>query len=482
MAADAKAHSMAFAGLTFEALGLFDVRPEGAGGETIDGIPEWFIGPVLTELVSHEVGHTLGLRHNFKASSIYSLEKVNSPEVKGKLPFAGSVMDYLPINVVLDDEGKLRGDIDMIGIGPYDVWAIEYGYTFDDPAKVLARVAEPELAYASDEDTWGPDPLARQYDFASDPLAFAQSRMQLTARSRAQLLDKFVKSGEPWAKARRGYEITLSTQLQAMTMLSGWLGGSFVVRDRKGDPGERKPVEAVPAERQRAALAFVLEHAFFESAFGLTPELLARMTVDKFGEWEGGNASADATYPIHDRIAGIQASVLTRLLSPTTLRRVYDGELAVAPDQDVLTLPELLDSVSAAAWREIGFGGSGGKVREASFAKAKAKAFTVRTPAISSLRRNLQREHLDRMIDLSLQRGSSSSTRSIALLARMTLETLGKSIENCLDEDLDAYTRAHLADARARISKALDASYTYATQATWPVLLNFRAQDEDALR
>ena len=484
MASDAKAQSMAFAGLTFAALGMLDVKPgEGAKTETIDGIPEWFLGPVLTELVSHEVGHTLGLRHNFKASSIYSLAKINSPEVKGKTAFAGSVMDYLPINVVLNEKGELQGDIDMLGIGPYDLWAIEYGYTLDEPAKVLTRVSEPELAYATDEDTIGPDPLARLYDFAADPLAFAESRMKLTNLSREQILDKFVKSGDSWAKARWGYEITLGTQVSSLSMLAGWLGGSYVVRDHKGDSGDRKPIEPVPAERQRAALDFILKNSFYEKSFGLTPELLARMTVDKFGDYEGGNASADATWPIHDRIAGIQATVLTRLLNPTTLRRVYDGELATLPDQDVLTLPELLDAVSSAAWEEIGFGGNGGKAREASFAKT-AKPFTVRQPAISSLRRNLQREHLQRMIDLALQKGSSSSTRSIALLARMTLENLGRTVEASLDEDLDPYTRAHLSDARARIAKALDASYSY--EPTQPprsgVIVIGREEDEKAPR
>ena len=108
MASEAKAQSMALAGLTLEVFGLFDAKPEGSSGDSIDGIPEWFLGPVLSELVSHEVGHTLGLRHNFKSSSIYTLEQINSPEVKGKKPFAGSVMDYLPINVVLR-EGRAPG-------------------------------------------------------------------------------------------------------------------------------------------------------------------------------------------------------------------------------------------------------------------------------------------------------------------------------------------------------------------------------------
>ncbi|HEX6883365.1 MAG TPA: zinc-dependent metalloprotease [Planctomycetota bacterium] len=463
MAAEAKAHGMAFGGLALSVLGLLDGEaPEGASGETIDGIPEWFLGPVLTELVSHEVGHTLGLRHNFKASSIYSLAAVNSPEIKGKKPYAGSVMDYLPINVVLGEDGKLKGDIDMIAIGPYDHWAIEYGYTFDDPAKVLARVAEPELAFATDEDTGGPDPLARRYDFAGDPLDFAKSRMALVELARGRILDTFVKPGEPWARARWGYLITLQTQVGVMNMMAGWLGGSFVNRDHKGDPGERRPLEPVPADMQRRALAFVLEHSFPDRAYGLSTELLGRMSVERW--WEDGSARQEPTWDVHDRVAGVQATVMTLLLNPTTLRRVHDLELAQAQEVDVLTLPELLDTVSKAAWEELGFGGNSGRPREAGFKGT--RAFTVRAPAISSLRRNLQREHLQRMIDLALQRGNSASTRSIALLARLTLENLAKSIDGALGAELDAYTRAHLSDAKARIAKALDATYSYGPPAS----------------
>ncbi|MCA9214869.1 MAG: zinc-dependent metalloprotease, partial [Planctomycetales bacterium] len=95
--------------------------------QILDGIPEDFIGPLISDLVAHEVGHTLGLRHNFKASTIYTLEEINSPELKGK-PFAGSVMDYLPINMYLpkDKEDKTEPDHTMVAVGPYDMWAIEY--------------------------------------------------------------------------------------------------------------------------------------------------------------------------------------------------------------------------------------------------------------------------------------------------------------------------------------------------------------------
>ena len=110
--------------------------PEGDDGAQLDGIPEWFVGPLFAELVCHEVGHTLGLRHNFKASSLYTHEQMNSEEFKGKKTIAGSVMDYLPPNFRVDT-GEVQGDFTMIDVGPYDKWAIRYGYMFGDPSEVL---------------------------------------------------------------------------------------------------------------------------------------------------------------------------------------------------------------------------------------------------------------------------------------------------------------------------------------------------------
>ena len=148
LAAHGLAAEMAFGRMNLEMLGLIDAfddedEPE---GDVLDGIPEWFVGPLMASLVCHEVGHTLGLRHNFKASSVHTLAEINSEEFKGKKTMTGSVMDYNPPNFNME-AGEVQGDFAMIGIGPYDKWAIEYGYTFGDLKEVLSRVAEPELAY-----------------------------------------------------------------------------------------------------------------------------------------------------------------------------------------------------------------------------------------------------------------------------------------------------------------------------------------------
>lgn len=424
-----------------------DEKKEEPKEQMLDGMPESFVGPLIAHLVAHEVGHTLGLRHNFKASSVYTLAQINSDEVKGKKPMAGSVMDYIGTNIRLDS-GALQGDYCMSGIGPYDMWAIEYGYTFGDLKPILARVAEPELAFATDEDTDGPDPLARRYDFSKNPLDFAEEQIRLASYHRARLLSEFIKDGDSWDRVRYGYEMLLSLQTRSISMMSNWIGGAFVNRDKKGDPNGRKPIDVVPVDDQRKALAFVIANAFRDEAFGLTPELVTAMGLDK---WSDNSSSMfeESTWPIHDRIMGIQASALTSLMNPTTLKRVYDNEFRTPADQDSLTLPEILNTISAGVWSELD-------------AKAEG-AYTARKPLISSLRRNLQREHLERLIDLTLPGNAQGAAgQTISTLASEQLRQIVKKIEAAQAASADkhdAYTTAHLAQAKDRITKALDANY-----------------------
>ena len=412
--------------------------------QMLDGMPESFIGPLLADLVCHEVGHTLGLRHNFKASSIYTLKEINSEDHKGQKTLAGSVMDYLPTNFNFKS-GKTQGDYGMIGVGPYDMWAIEYGYTLDSKKlpKILARVAEPELAYCTDQDTFGPDPLARRYDFSKDPLDFAKNQIRLAEHHREKILEDFVEDGDSWSKAQQGYLLTLRMQTSATSMMSNWIGGTIVRFDHKGDPGDRKPIEAISAENQRGALEFVLEHTMHDEAYGLTPELLEHMVASG---WRDGGFSFDGpTWPVHDRVGSVQASALSSLMNPTVLRRVHDNEFRVKADEDVLTLNELLNTVSDSIWNEL--------------EDLEGGEFDERKPAISSLRRNLQAEHLERLFDLANNRSSIAAMKPISNLSKMKLTELQEEIEGAAGLELDAYTKAHLVDSSQRIKKWIESLY-----------------------
>jgi hypothetical protein len=416
------------------------------GEQMLDGMPESFIGPLLADLVAHEVGHTLGLRHNFKASSVYSIEQMNSSDHKGVKPLAGSVMDYLPTNFYVKN-GSAQGDYSMIAVGPYDMWAIEYGYTMDEKSlpKILSRVAEPELVFCTDEDTMGPDPLARRYDMGKNPLEFAQDQIELAKMQRKRILADFVKDGEAWEKARQAYLMTIGLQTKATSMMSNWIGGTFVHRDKKGDPNGRTPIEVVPAESQRKALDFVIETMFKDESFGLNPELLNHLTVD-FMDMDSMFGGGEAAWPVHDRIMGMQASTLSQLMNPTVLRRVFDNELRTPEDKDAVTLNELLTKITKAIWSELDQPFKG--------------KFSDRSPAISSLRRNLQTEHLQRLFDLASGTTDSAAMKPISNLAAMTLVDLEAKLKKGLeDENLDAYSKAHLSDSLKRVKRFNESIY-----------------------
>ena len=443
-AARGLANNMAMASMVFDVLSLDEqsADPNAPKVDTLDGVPESFAGPQLAHLVAHEVGHTLGLRHNFKASSLYTLDEINSDKVKGK-PLASSVMDYMSTNFNVDKD-QVQGDYTMVGIGLYDMWAIEYGYTFDDPAKVAARTGEPGNAYLTDEDTGGPDPLARRYDFSKDPLDYAKSEMELVKMLRSAILDKYVKNGDSWERARKGYLKTLRKQRSTIDMMAPWVGGTYVSRAKKGDPNTGDPLVPVEVEKQRAALKFIIETAFRDEAYGLTPELVNKMTVEKWMDNPRGFMT-ESTWPINDQIAGTQSMALTMLLNPTTLSRVYDNEKRVAADQDAFTLPELMTSLSTEIFQEI--------------SPSKLGSNDPRKPMISAFRRNLQADYTDRLIAVAT--GKAGLPRVARQLSAQELRGLKEKLDATVAKagtgNCDPYTRAHLADLKDRTDAALEA-------------------------
>ena len=448
LAAYQLANQMAFARLGLETLNLLDDGPPTGDGratdDELDGIPEWFIGPLISSLVCHEVGHTLGLRHNFKASGLYTMEEINSEEVRGKKPFTASVMDYNPVNFNMET-GDVQGDFAMIGIGLYDQWAIEYGYTFGKTDDVLKRSSEPAHAYLTDEDTSGPDPLAKRYDFSKDPLTYAKNQMRIVDKLRDELLDTYMEDGDSWSKARRGYETTLRMQLSAAGMMVDWIGAAYTHRNKKGDFGEEDhpPVVVISADQQRAALQFVIDTVFDENSYALSPELLAHFNVDK---WHGGGGdSGDATWPLHDRILGSQASMLTSILAPSRLGMVYDNEYRIPEGEDALTMAEIFATLMDSVYGDIG---------------STDGDWTNRSPMISSLRRNLQAEMTDRLIGLAT--GRVRMFRPVRTLALHHTRALHEQIGDILDRDssLDTYSLSHLEDMHERLGNALDIVYT----------------------
>ena len=153
---------------------------------------------------------------------------------------------------------------------------------------------------------------------------------------------------------------------------------------------------------------------------------------------------------MHDRTLAVQSMALTRVMNPDTLARVYDNEVMTARDADALMLPELMQTVQRAVWSELLVPPPG--------------SYSDRSPMISSLRRNLQREWTDRTIEVMLPGGfRGPASAPAATLARAQLNQLLADIDAAMGRggSLDSYTKAHLAETKLRVGKALDASYTF---------------------
>ena len=142
-------------------------------------LPEEFLGQAIKEVVMHEVGHSLGLRHNFKASIMLRPDQINDTSITRVKGMTGSVMDYNPINVA--PKGQKQGDYASTTIGPYDYWAIEYAYKpveGDEAAelkKIAARSPDPDLAFGTDDDFSDNDPQINTYDLTNDTLAYGKT-------------------------------------------------------------------------------------------------------------------------------------------------------------------------------------------------------------------------------------------------------------------------------------------------------------------
>jgi hypothetical protein len=449
-------------------------REKGKDEPSEPRLPEEFLGQLIKEVVMHEVGHSLGLRHNFKASTMLDADQLNDPAITRARGMVGSVMDYNPINLV--PRGRKQGDFTTTTIGPYDYWAIEYAYKpidGDEAAelrKIAARSPEPDLIYATDEDMYlNHDPGVNTYDLGSDTLRFARDRVTLASELLAGLEDKVVKDGESWTRLRSAFSILLEQWGNAAYLAAEHIGGQSVARDHKGSHGGRDPVVPTPAAKQRAALAFVSDQILSDRAFRFSPALLRKLASERWSHW--GNESSfrgdDVNYPINEEILAIQKIVLSRCLQSDVLARLANQEHAVDQGAEPLRMAEVFRALSDGIWSEITPG-------SAPVAEGAGGAGTGPL-VLTTIRRNLQREYLRRLCTMVLgqRRGSqedrfafiifsggSSTPADARSLARMHLREIAERIDRTLAQrraGLDDTTRAHLEECVHRINKVLDA-------------------------
>jgi len=405
-----------------------------------DPVPMKFVDQAVKWVVMHEVGHTLGLQHNFRSSASTPVAKLQDAGWAAENGVYSSVMEYPSVNIAA--KGKQTGPYYTPGIGSYDRWAISYGYMPDDSrAQALARqVANPRHLYGTNAESGGPgalDPTINPYDLGDDPLEWGKERTTILRELLSDLPTKVLADNSAYSDLANAFGGIMNEYARAVAPAIKYLGGAYINRDHVGDPEGRLPFVNVPRAKQREALDFIVDRVFAPNALGIAPATLQRMGSNRWLHW-GTNTTFNGRldFPYHESVLGFQSATLANLLNPFRLARIRDGETKYGA-ATMVTIPEMMGALTQAIWTESW--GPGARTT-------------------SAVRRDLQRAYIDQMTQLVVQPAdrTPADARSVA---RMQLKDLNRRLGSAVvaGRTLDTYTRAHLEESRARIEKALTA-------------------------
>jgi len=401
-----------------------------------------FVLDYLRSTTMHEVGHTLGLRHNFRASRLYTDAQLSDPEFVGTHPLTGSVMEYAPVNLARPGDRLVPPF--QLTLGPYDYWAIEYGYKPLDPRTerqdllaIAAHSSEPALAYGTDEDNFlGIDPDALHFDLGSDVGAFAKKRIAIARDLFKRQETRVLEPGRDYAVLRRSLSYAVNDVARAAGVLGRQIGGVRTFRDFPG--AHRDPLEPVSPAQQREALDVISSGLFAADAFVISPDLQRRLAPDFEERGEAlfsGEANVATEFSLGQRVLAVQRTLLGQLMSDTIAARIIDSQDKASRPSDAFQLSELWGRLQRDIWSELG--GRGGEIAPA--------------------RRELQREHVNRVASAVLRPGAASRVDERSL-ARVQAQSLLAQIDSALARrSWHGDTRAHLQDCADTLKQVLDA-------------------------
>ena len=391
-------------------------------------LPDDLMGRLVEYVIAHEVGHTLGFQHNMKASATYPVEKLRDPQWLKTMSHTPTLMDYSRFNYVVQPEDNVPPEELIPQIGPYDKWATMWGYkpipgakTADDEKKTLdewarEQDAKPYLRFST-ADARGSDP-GENTEAVGDADAIIATGLGIKNLKRVadMLLPATSRPGEPYDDLEELYGRMLGQWATELNHVTAIVGGFNSQQKHAGQNGVRFVI--VPKEHQQAAVRFLNENAFATPSWAVKADILRRI--------EAAGALA--------RVNQAQERVLNSLLRNDRFDRLVEQE---AIDGMAAYKPaDFMADVRRGIWSELE---GTGPVR------------------IDVYRRNLQNSYIDLLSSKLNVR--PSVTDDYRALIKAELRDLSAAIAAASARATDRQTRAHLADARDQIAKALDPKF-----------------------
>jgi len=389
-------------------------------------LPQPLMKELIGYVVEHEVGHTLGLEHNFKASTAYSIAQLRNPQFTKEHGVASSIMSYSRYNYVAQPGDGVKQTIGMLG--PYDKFAIEYGYKPFDNVKtpddekpqldaILARQVQHRELRFGNYNYSGIDPTTQSELIGDDSVAAGKLGLANIDRiAQNTLFNATTKFGEDYTKLANMRSQLLGQRTRELMHAIQSVGGVIETDYHYGRGGDVfKPVAKT---QQKAAVAFLLDKGMHVPASLYDPRLLNK--IQPVG--------------VVQQATGISTSLISSLLNDGRIRRMLDNE--ALNGSNAYTVSELVADVNRGIWSEL----------------------ALPTPKVDIYRRSLQRSFLSTM-DGKVN-GSSANTSELRPVAKAELRALARRIDLALPKTVDPVTKAHLVESRRDIEQILNNKYT----------------------
>ncbi len=376
----------------------------------------------LKRLVLHEVGHTLGLTHNFKGSTLLSYDEIQNKDITYEKGLCSSIMEYPSINITLDSENQGLFYDTLPGV--YDSWAIQYGYSQInqvDLNKILDRSSDPELSYANDADDMrstgkGSDPDAMVNDLTSDQVLYSTDRIKLINRLLTNY-SNYIEDGMNYEELLNAFNILMKEYSTSLKIISRQIGGVKIGNSKINQNSSNLPFTPVKYDLQKEAFNAISDFGFSPKAFQYSQNMYRILRKQRRG------FSTNSDPKIHEKVLSIQRNILSQLLNYTVIRRIvnsslYGNSYSISEYFNDLTNSIFLEDINS---------------------------------KINSFRQNLQYEYLKNLIRISKITSSNSKIKTnIHYQLKLILDLINDSKTNDLE------SKIHLDYLKFNIEKLFD--------------------------